>query len=208
MNIKGLWQKKPLLYVPYQYIFFISSKSPVRNFYSECRYFALLHSCRYWMFAPEHPAPAFNLNYNYKTGRYTTWKSHKRHFSSNDSLISDVDSRSDYLISMVEETTTDGGLQKAVLQLCSWTLCHPASQWCAQWGGMGGPNCWKTHTKVASWEPKRTLKCLLGSQISMPKCPLGWQNTLNPLGWLKHAKLPSWEPKRILKCPLGCQNTR
>ena len=57
------------------------------------------------------------------------------------------------------------------------------------------PNCWKTHTKVPSWEPKRTLKC-----------PLGWQNTLNcPLGWLKHDKLPSWEPKCMLKCPLGWQ---
>ena len=37
----------------------------------------------------------------------------------------------------------------------------------------------------------------------MPKCPLGWQNTLNcPLGWLKHDKVPSWEPKRALKCLL------
>ena len=41
----------------------------------------------------------------------------------------------------------------------------------------------------------------------MPKCPIGWQNTLNcPLGWLKHDKLPSWEPKHVLKCPLGSQN--
>ena len=43
------------------------------------------------------------------------------------------------------------------------------------WGG----TCWKMRAKVPSWEPKRALKCLLGSQRSVPKCPLGWQNTLN-----------------------------
>ena len=43
---------------------------------------------------------------------------------------------------------------------------------------------------------KHMLKCLLGSQKSVPNCPLGW---------LKRDKLPSWEPKDVLKCPLGSQ---
>ena len=59
-----------------------------------------------------------------------------------------------------------------------------------------GPNCWKMHAKVPSWEPKHALKC-----------PHGWQNTLNcPLGWLKHDKLPSWVAKTCTKVPSWGQN--
>ena len=45
--------------------------------------------------------------------------------------------------------------------------------------------CWKTRSKLPSWEPKLVLKY-----------PHGWQNTLYfPLGWLKLDKLPSWVAK-------------
>ena len=79
------------------------------------------------------------------------------------------------------------------------TLRHHVTQWCAQ-GGPGGvaprswANCWKMHTKVPSWEPKKCAKQLA-------------KHTKLPLGWLKHDKLSSREPKHALKFPLGSQNT-
>ena len=52
------------------------------------------------------------------------------------------------------------------------------------------------------WCAQGGLKCPLGSQKSVPKCPLGWQNTQNcPHGWLKHVKLPVLEAKERAKVP-------
>ena len=40
---------------------------------------------------------------------------------------------------------------------------HKGGQW-GQLAPPSWPNCWKTHAKVPSWEPKCVLKCPLGSQ--------------------------------------------
>lgn len=42
---------------------------------------------------------------------------------------------------------------------------------CLKCPRLSWPNCWKKHSKVPSWGPKRTLKC-----------PHGWQNT-EPASW-------------------------
>ena len=53
------------------------------------------------------------------------------------------------------------------------------------WPNCEKKKCWKTRSKLPSWEPKLVLKY-----------PHGWQNTLYcPFGWLKLDKLPSWVAK-------------